>query len=156
MSHIWMSHITHMNESCRTYQWVISQLYMSHTTHITVPCHTWVMWHDSQLLSRVMVSRDYLWSIAPAPLCTTCDMMRLCVWHDSFTRVIWLIHMCDVICVTFVRVHMCDIRTCDITHACLWHDSQLQSRVTVSRDYLWSIAPAPLCTMWCLRMPRTK
>jgi len=24
-SHIWMSHVTHMNESCHTYEWVMSQ-----------------------------------------------------------------------------------------------------------------------------------
>ena len=24
MSHIWMSHVTHMNESCHTYEWVMS------------------------------------------------------------------------------------------------------------------------------------
>ena len=41
MSHIWMSHVIHMNESrrawnesCRTYEWVMSQVWMSHVTHI--------------------------------------------------------------------------------------------------------------------------
>ena len=43
MSHIWMSHITHMNvschnkqelnESCHTYDWVMSHTWMSHVTH---------------------------------------------------------------------------------------------------------------------------
>jgi len=32
MSHIWMSHVTHINESCRTYEWV-----MSHDTRINEP-----------------------------------------------------------------------------------------------------------------------
>ena len=29
MSHIWMSHVSHMNESCLTYEWVMSHIWMS-------------------------------------------------------------------------------------------------------------------------------
>jgi len=45
MSHIWMSHVTHMNESCHTYEWVMSHIWMSHVTHMNESCHTyeWVM-----------------------------------------------------------------------------------------------------------------
>jgi len=32
MSHIWMSHVTHMNESCHTYERVMSHIWMSHDT----------------------------------------------------------------------------------------------------------------------------
>jgi len=49
------------------------------------------------------------------------------VFHDSFIRVSWLIHMCDMthsyvcrdsfICVTWL------FRTCVVTHSCVWHDS---------------------------------
>ena len=47
MSHIWMSHVTHMNESCHTHEWVMSHTWMSHVTHINESCHTheWVMSH---------------------------------------------------------------------------------------------------------------
>jgi len=31
MSHIWMSHVTHKNESCHTYKWVKSHIWTSHT-----------------------------------------------------------------------------------------------------------------------------
>ena len=41
MSHIWMSHVTHMNESCHTYGWVMSHIWMSHVTHRNVSCHTY-------------------------------------------------------------------------------------------------------------------
>ena len=27
-SHIWMSHVTHMNESCQTYEWVVSHIWI--------------------------------------------------------------------------------------------------------------------------------
>jgi len=35
-----MSHVTHINESCHTHQWVISHTSMSHLTHINESCHT--------------------------------------------------------------------------------------------------------------------
>jgi len=47
MSHIWMSHVTHMNGSCHTYGWVMSHIWRSHFTHMNESCHTykWVMSH---------------------------------------------------------------------------------------------------------------
>jgi len=44
MSHIWMSHVTHMNESCRTYEWVMLHIWMRHVTHMSESCHTCVPW----------------------------------------------------------------------------------------------------------------
>ena len=45
MSH--MSHVTHMNESCHTYEWVTSRIWMGHVTSMSGSCHTyeWVMSH---------------------------------------------------------------------------------------------------------------
>jgi len=75
MSHVWMSHVAHMNElwitynsdtlmssaalvlcmwyitrkneSCDTYKWVMSHIWLSHVTHMNESCHTyeWVMSH---------------------------------------------------------------------------------------------------------------
>jgi len=47
MSHVWMSHVAHMNESCHTYEWVMSRIWMSHVTHMNESCHTyeWVTPH---------------------------------------------------------------------------------------------------------------
>jgi len=47
MPHIWMSHVAHMNESCHTYEWVMSHIWMSHVTHMNESCHIyeWVMSH---------------------------------------------------------------------------------------------------------------
>ena len=69
MSHFRMSHVTHMNESCHTYEWVMTRIWMSHVTradeslyiydwdmslfrirpitYIDESCHTygWVTWH---------------------------------------------------------------------------------------------------------------
>ena len=61
MPHIWMSRVTHMNQSChtyesvmsRTYDWVVSNIWMSYVTYMNEPCHTyeWVMSHT--WMSRV-------------------------------------------------------------------------------------------------------
>jgi len=48
MSHIWMSHIEHMNESCRTYEWMSHVTHvMSHVAHLNESCRTyeWVTSH---------------------------------------------------------------------------------------------------------------
>jgi len=47
LSHIWRSHVTHVEESCHTYEWVMSHIWMSHATHMNESCHTyeWVMSH---------------------------------------------------------------------------------------------------------------
>ena len=34
------SHVTHVNESCRTYEWAMSHIWMSHATHMNASCHT--------------------------------------------------------------------------------------------------------------------
>ena len=40
ISHLWMSHVTPMNNSCHTYEWVMSHLWMSHVTPMNESCHT--------------------------------------------------------------------------------------------------------------------
>jgi len=39
--------VTHMNESCHTYEWVMSHIWMSHVTHMNESCHTstWLVSH---------------------------------------------------------------------------------------------------------------
>ena len=41
ISHVWMGHVTHMNESCNTYEWVMSHIWMSHVTHMNESHHTY-------------------------------------------------------------------------------------------------------------------
>ena len=40
-------YVTNMNESCHTYEWVMSHIWMSHVTNMRESCHTyeWVMSH---------------------------------------------------------------------------------------------------------------
>jgi len=63
MSHIWMSHVTHMDESCHTYRWVKSHIWMSHVTRIDESCHIygWVMshiWMSCVTYRRWQTTRD--------------------------------------------------------------------------------------------------
>ena len=43
MSRIWMSCVSHMNESCLTYEWVMSHIWMSHGSRMKAACHTHAM-----------------------------------------------------------------------------------------------------------------
>ena len=48
MSHVvWMSHVARMNKSCHTYAWAVSHAWMRHVTSMNQTCHTyeWVMSH---------------------------------------------------------------------------------------------------------------
>jgi len=40
VSHIWMSHVTRVNQSCHTYEWVMSHICMSCVIHMNESCHT--------------------------------------------------------------------------------------------------------------------
>jgi len=42
VSHTWVSHVTHMNKSSHTYEWVMSHLWMSHVTLEWVMSHIWI------------------------------------------------------------------------------------------------------------------
>ena len=102
MSHIWMCHVTHMNVSCNTYEWVRSHLWMSHVTHINESCqtHEWVMshiwisnsdaWHDSRACHNATDT-----SATSAAIIVVRDVSHSYVWCFLFVFVTWLIYMCD-------------------------------------------------------------
>ena len=73
MSHIQTSHVTHMNESCHTYEWVMSHIWMSHVTHMK-ESFTHVTW----LIRMCDVTDSHAWQ--DAFTCLTClhtyDMTR--------------------------------------------------------------------------------
>ena len=45
MSHIWMSHVSYMNESCLIYEWAMSHIWMSHVSYMNESCliYEWVI-----------------------------------------------------------------------------------------------------------------
>ena len=101
ISHVCISHVTHMNESwlmfdlclCHTYEWVMSHIWMSHATNMIESYHMcdWVM-------SHIWMSHTYKWVMLRAWLSHTyeCAMTQSHMWHDSIIFVARLIHMCDM------------------------------------------------------------
>ena len=84
MTHIWLSHVTHMNESCHTYAWATSHIYMIHVTHM----------NESHIrMSHVThMNESYVWrkrhsqNDAPCvcvthPMCGARVCVCVCVWH---------------------------------------------------------------------------
>jgi len=138
MSHMWMSHVTHVNESCHTYEWVMSHTWMLHTRAriygqrvracAAFTCVTWLIhtcdmthsheWHDSFMCVTWLMH----------------DMTHSCVWHDSCMSATRGICMCDVThwfvsqdaftCVTWL-IHMCVLTHSYLTNSYLWHDSHV-------------------------------
>jgi len=58
MSHIWMSHVTHINESCHTYEWVMSHIWMSPN-----------VWHDLIICAYICTNK-YSWTNMVASVST--------------------------------------------------------------------------------------
>jgi len=162
-----------MNESCLTYEWVMSHVWMRHVSHMNIDTLYWhvIVWHDSLIcvtwlihmwdMTHSCVWHDSLMCVASffinaqtairfsrQSTSHTCDMTHLYVWHDSPICVNWLTHMCDM------------------THSCMWHDSlicamfcfindkttirstqQLSSRMChVTHSYVWH--DSPICVTW--------
>jgi len=99
MSHTWMSHVTHMDESCHTHGWVMSHTWMSHVTHMDESCHTlgkpvgvmllaptcrqqschsyqWVIYEfcTSHVWMRHVISSTNMWGSIPV-------VLAMEVWH---------------------------------------------------------------------------
>jgi len=103
MSHIGMSHVTHMNESCHTYEWllihnnenchtyksVMSHMWMSHVTHINGSCHTyeWVMSYE-----WLRSGHTYKWAIAHMWMSHVPHMDESCHTYEWVISHIWMIH----------------------------------------------------------------
>jgi len=65
-----ISHVTHVNEPCHTFEWVMSHMWMSHVCHVTESCRT-------------------------CEWCFQCTATHSHVQLDLFIWELWLIHMCD-------------------------------------------------------------
>jgi len=66
---MWMSHITHVNESYHACEWVILHIWMSHVTHMNESCHTyeWAMSNKSHSSTLLITSACHLTSAVDSP-----------------------------------------------------------------------------------------
>jgi len=111
MSHIWMNHVRHTNESCHTYEVVMSHIWSSQCwdqtpgiSYIT-PREAWGSW-TSHARDMDVSCHTCKWVMSHERMRS--DMMHSYVRHDSFIRETWL------------------IRTRDMTHSYVRHDSFLR------------------------------
>ena len=90
MSHIRMSHVAHMIESCHTYEWAMPHIWLSHVTHMNESWRTY-----DQVMSHIWMSVSVCCSSSLCARLLVPDMIHpneisfahMCdVWHDSFLR----------------------------------------------------------------------
>ena len=105
-----MSHVSLMNESCLTYEWVMSHVWMSHVTHEWVTSHMnesrhtyeWVMSHIwKSHVTHMNESRH------------TCECVMSHIWMSHVTHVNESCHTYDRVSTLFV----CEFAWCDIPHS---------------------------------------
>jgi len=100
MSHIWMSHVTHINQSRHTYEWVMSNMWMSHTSHMNESrnaSHIWIhhgrhIWTSHGThINESRHTNEWVHS------CATCLNYTefIHVWRDSFTYIHFTMYVCS-------------------------------------------------------------
>ena len=134
------------------------------------------IWHDSiihKTPGKTRLRTESTHHLSTAAVVYMCDMTHSCVWHDSFIRVTWLIHVWhdSFICVTWL-IHMCAmthsymshnsficvtwlIHMCDMTHSYVWHDSficvpWLIHMCDMTHSYVWH--DSFICETWLIHM----
>jgi len=111
MLHIWMSHVSPLNESCLTSEWVMSHIWMSCCTRMIESCHThervlshvWMSsdeWVVSQIWMRYVSPRNkscrmgmYEWVVAHRRMNHVTDMNASCHRYEWVMSQIWMSHV---------------------------------------------------------------
>ena len=126
MSHIWRSHVTHMKESCHTYEGVMSHIWRRHVTRmnesyiwmphscVTWPIHTYGMTH-SYMTWLIHIRGMKAWLIH--------------IWYDSFILAthewvmpfIWMSHVTYENIMSYMWHDNYDWFIYDMTHSYLSH-----------------------------------
>jgi len=100
MLHIWMSHVAHMNESCHTYEWVMSHIWMSHAAHMNESCHTyeWVMPHIwlSHVTHMTESCRTYEWVMSHVWMSHVTHMNESCHTYETCNGCIESTSCCSI------------------------------------------------------------
>ena len=138
MSHIWMSHVTHMNQSCRTYEWVMSHTKMSCATHMNASCRTYE-WVTFQIGISLIAHMNepchmYEWVMPHIWMSHAAHMNESCCKYKKVSKmshVTLMSHTAHMNSQMYVWRYMCDM-----THSCVRYGSTLMSRMRVEvEDY---------------------
>ena len=78
MSHVWTSHVTHI----QTCEWVVSRMWISRVTHKNESCHTY-----ERVMSRVLRHVRAMQSVAVWCSVMQCDAVCCCVLQCHVTRI---------------------------------------------------------------------
>ena len=156
MSHIWMSHVTHMNEPCHTYEWVMSHMRMSHVTYMNESCHTyeWVMSHICMSRATYQVSLQTKrlmrgsWTWCPS----NCKR-----FSSSFMSHPWLIHSFSFVThLSVLRDSNCKRFSTSfmMTYSWLIHDSFVTHPWLIHKSFMnhtWLIHDSSLLDSWVIQ-----
>ena len=128
MSHICMSHVTHVNESCHTYtcdrtqrllthitiSWVMSHICMSHVTHVNKSCHTYACCRTQRLLTHMAMDwvMSHIWMKDTSNANKKCHMGKSAKTQRLSTYV-WMSHV--------AHMNVPDTETIDAHHYELSH-----------------------------------
>jgi len=170
-SHIWMSHVTHINESCHTYEWVMSHIWrlihmcsficqtlvasmnMSHVRHLS-HIWIWVMSDTCRIYSYMRQVSDMTHSYV--------RLLRINYEYflfplsspplSAWAPLLYIIHYYILYCTcTTWLIHMCDM-----THSYVWHDSficvtWLIHMYDMAHSYVCH--DSFICATWLIHMP---
>ena len=153
MSHIWMSHVPHMNESCLTYEWVMSHIWMSHVSHMNESCltyewkatcvqyqktTTWSMTHvthmnESCLTYKRVMSHTWMRHPRMNQFCLTCQWVMSHIWISHVSHI--NVSCCTLECVIYVWISFispvnesCLTYEWVMSHICISHVSHMNEQ----------------------------
>ena len=114
MSHVRMSHVTHINESCHTYEWVMSHIWRIRDTHMKESCYMYEGVTNSCHVTWMKESR-HVTTCRDSSQCVAvcCSELQMSSWHfdvsdttqesrhvttchtyKSVMSHVWHVHMC--------------------------------------------------------------
>jgi len=158
----WLIHV--MMYSCVKHVCDMAHSYVWHPHSCAWHPHSYV-WHDSFIYEACMCVCVCVCVCVCAPRVDRHATILICVWHDSFVCVTWLIHMCDMthlyvwhdssICVTR-RIHMCSmymrlfvcVRACVCVRAEMYRHPTFWFVCDMTHSYMWH--DWFICVMWLI------
>ena len=155
-----MSHVTQMNESCHTYDWVESQIWIQAAT--SYMCATWLI-HTCDMAHPHVRQDSCICNAPPIHMCAFSHIhthVNVCLWRCAVSQAYmrhewWLIYMCAL-----SQAHMrhdsliCATRLIDMYNTTYWYVRQdsficaikLIQMCDTTHSYVWH--DSFVCATW--------